>query len=372
LKKKIVILASNISSINIFLKKLILSFNYELIDIHIISDSIPDKDKLGNTNYHKTNFVRNISIISDIKNLFQTFFLFRSIKPDLSISITPKAGLVNSIVSIFFKNKSLHIFTGQVWYNKKGIFKIFLKYIDLIIFYLVKNIFADSQSQINFLFKEGFKSKNIKLILNGSICGVDIEKFKTNKNVKYDFKKSNFVDTKYLVIGYIGRLNSDKGINLLLDAFKKLSYNNKNLLLILVGKDENNYVNLINEAYSDLNIKYYNFTNNPEKFYQIFDIFCIPSYREGFGLSALEASASSLPVVASNIVGLKDSILNNITGKLFKVGDIQDLISSLDFFIYDKQARLKFGANGRQRVKDQFKDIDVIADLKKSIIKILN
>ena len=50
MKKKIVILASNISSINIFLKKLILSFNYELIDIHIISDSIPDKDKLGNTN----------------------------------------------------------------------------------------------------------------------------------------------------------------------------------------------------------------------------------------------------------------------------------------------------------------------------------
>ena len=226
--KKIVFISTSNSSINVFLKKLISSLINQKIQVSVITNSIPvNKNRIKNVNYYKINLFRKINLFYDLISLISFFKLLFILKPDLSISITPKAGLINSIITKIFKIKSIHFFTGQVWYNKKNFYRFFLKLLDLLTFKLISYPFADSISQINFLKSEGFLSKNITLINNGSICGVDTIKFKKSDNYNKLLRQQLSIDTYSTVIGYIGRLSNEKGTILLLNAFKKLSSNNK-------------------------------------------------------------------------------------------------------------------------------------------------
>ena len=84
-----------------------------------------------------------------------------------------------------------HTFTGQVWVNKKGIYKKFLKIMDKFIIYFSNQIFADSNSQIDLLKEEKIISNEIITVLgHGSISGVDIDKFKDDFKFKKIFRKS--------------------------------------------------------------------------------------------------------------------------------------------------------------------------------------
>ena len=80
-------------------------------------------------------------------------------------------------------------------------------------------------------------------------------------------------------------------------------------------------------------IHFFNYNDNPQEFHQIADIYCLPSYREGFGLSALEAGSCNLPSVTSNTVGLTDVIIENKTGLVHDPGDVIKIKENvLNFF----------------------------------------
>ena len=87
-------------------------------------------------------------------------------------------------------------------------------------------MFVDSKAQLNFLKDNGFNSTSLKLINNGSICGVNPNIFKKNNSQTDQFLK-DFLEKNTIKIIYIGRINIDKGINLLIDTFIKLNLNIK-------------------------------------------------------------------------------------------------------------------------------------------------
>ena len=84
------------------------------------------------------------------------------------------------------------------------------------------------------------------------------------------------------------------------------------------------------------------------------DIFCLPSYREGFGVVALEASACALPVIASTIYGLTDAIEENKSGLFHDVKDKKQIEQLLIKLINDTDLRKKLGQQGRKRVLKDF------------------
>jgi len=315
------------------------------------------------------NFKRNPNLVSDLKILFRLLLFFNKLDNYIVLSLTPKASFLTALSKLLSikKFKIINYVTGQVWTTKKNFKKLFYKYIDKFTFLFSNEILVDSQSQISYLKKHGFKSFNPKLINKGSICGVNTNKFK--KNIINDIGFSNLlkINEDKIKIIYLGRINKDKGLDLLIEAFNFLENKIGNLILIIIGS-------IIEDNLSELldnkpNIKFIKRrVNNPEYYLSNSDIFCLPSKREGFGLSVIEASACELPVITSDIYGLNDCMIDGITGFKFDLNVPNDLVSKLEKLITNKQLRTTLGINGRSFVKKNFEEEKVL-DFQYKLIK---
>ena len=156
---------------------------------------------------------------------------------------------------------------------------------------------------------------------------------------------------------FLGRLNKDKGIDELLLAFNILSKENNDVYLLLIGVDEDNYISKLDEfdnIQPNINFHYYGKTTVPEKVLQAGDVFCLPTYREGFGMSVIEASCLGLPVICSDTYGVMDAMLDDITGLRCKVKDMNSLYERMKRLSTDSNLRHRLGMNGRERVLKRF------------------
>jgi len=298
------------------------------------------------------NFSRNINIISDLFSLFQLIFIFLTKKYDAVHTITPKAGLLGMIASFLtFVPLRVHCFTGQVWVTRKGVSRIILKLIDKLIGILTSKNIVDSKSQYNFLLKEKILKKNKTIVFgNGSIAGVDLSKFKPNKKIKGILRTKLKIPTSAFIFIFLGRLNSEKGVNDLIDAF--ILANLKSAYLVLAGPDEEK-ISFKFKNYQS-NIIFTGLTSRPQDFLAMSNMLCLPSYREGFGSVVIEAAATGIPSIVSNIYGLSDAIVLNKTGFSHKIGDIKELSKLMLYAFRNKKLINSFGIAAQRRVIDNF------------------
>ena len=145
------------------------------------------------------------------------------IKPDFIITCTPKIILYGIFISIFLRIKRVHIYTGIYWELFHGFKKILYSLIDKINFSQCKRVFFDSNYQINFFKNKGYNTKNFSLISRGSVKGVNLNIFYKNDNLRQiQRSKYNLKNTDKVIL-FLGRLDHNKGVVCLLDAFKILS-----------------------------------------------------------------------------------------------------------------------------------------------------
>ena len=299
------------------------------------------------------NFKRNISFINDIITFVITFFIFLKIKPNISISFTPKIGLMVSLVSfITGVPNRFHWFTGQIWVEKKNVIRLFYKLIDKLIFNISDKVLIDSFSQRNFLIKEMVVSLNKSIVLHkGSVGGVDPIKFRFNKRQRVLLRKQHSISKNTFVFLYLGRINKDKGIIELIEAFNQIKKNH-NVLLIFVGTIEDIKLNHLLKG--NEKILYFNYTKNPENWFSMSDILCLPSHREGFGTVVIEAGSCGIPSLCSKIYGLRDTVINHKTGFFHKVGSIDDIKKKMLYIIKNKKLVKKIGTIAKKKVLKDF------------------
>jgi len=372
-KKKLTFIIINKNVINVFLinhLKILIKY-YDINFISPINSSYIKIENISfNNKFLKLN--RDLNFFNFLNCFLSLLFHIKKNKNHLFISIHPKNGLLLSICKYFQKFISLHIITGQVWTNMRGLKKIIFKYIDNLIFKKNDYLLIDSNSQISYLKKHNFNYK-FDCINYGSICGVNLNTFKKSKLNKIEFKKKYLLPINSKFILFIGRINASKGIDLLLKAFDLIRKNNEDYYLLIVGRDEMSFDNLINKYSTNLKNKILKFDHTADVayFYSLADIFCLPSYREGFGLSVIEASASSLPVIVSDIYGLQDSMIDKVTGLKFKTGDYNSLYHKINYLIQYPSQSEKFGVQGKAFVKKNFDHRDVTNFLLKYLNKIV-
>jgi glycosyltransferase involved in cell wall biosynthesis len=342
------------SAMYLYLSKQILDIKKEGYRIYIASSY--DKKlyffcKRNGIIFLEINFQRRFSFFKDIECFFYLFKYYYKYKFDISHSWNSKAGLLNSIVSfIFFTNLRIHTFAGVPWENMSLIKAIVPKICDFIVVVLNQKCFADSKSEANLLNRSLF-TKKIKVLGQGSIAGVDLNKFNLQKNYKPD----NFFQKNKFNIIFVGRITKEKGIDDLVEGF--IQFGLKNCGLLILGNLDN--VNggiktsTLDLMKSHKNIKWVKHTSFPEKFYKYANLCVLPSYREGFGNVVIEAACFQLPTFGYECTGLVDSILHNKTGVLVKKGNIKSLFFNINQNLLSGKYK-KLGKNAYIRTINNF------------------
>jgi glycosyltransferase involved in cell wall biosynthesis len=323
-------------------------------EIHIITSNVSPYSKtlIKYFNTHFVNIERKINIFNDILALFKIIFHLKRLNISIVHSFTPKGGLLGMIAAFVCRiDLKIHTYTGQAWVTKNGIIKKIMIYCDKLINYLSDICLVDSESQKSFLIKNKIvKKKKIFCIGKGSIAGVDLNKFNKTKYIdklKY-IKNINGLSLSKLIITYVGRIHEEKGVFDLIRVFKNLSKKHQIFLIFLGPIDFQNKKSQIvfNKIIrTNHNIKYIKTKPNPELIISITDILCLPSYREGFGSTIIQAAAMGVPCLGSNIIGIKDAIINNQTGLLFNHKNEYDFKKKLEKLIIDKKLRAYLSKN---------------------------
>jgi glycosyltransferase involved in cell wall biosynthesis len=129
-----------------------------------------------------------------------------------------------------------------------------------------------------------------------------------------------------------------------------------------VGPDEQNLQPKVLEIFKNSkSVIFYGPTDKPEDVLQMADVFCLPSHREGFGTSIIEASLLELPVICSDTYGLMETIVENETGLRHEVANVTSIFEEMEKLQINIDLRKYFGRNGRQYVLKNF-SADIISE----------
>lgn len=360
MKKKICFVVSAPSTARAFLKGHIDRLS-EYYDVYLVANfqDVSEIEELKLAGYKSIGIERKPNMTADIRALRE---LRRYLKEMRFDSVQAQASKPSLLTAIAAKQAGIpvriRIFTGQIWCNMTGMKRWFYKTIDKVTVMLDTHLLADGYPQMQYLIDHGIvKQDKIRVLGNGSICGVDASKFNPTEEVRKDVRVELGYTDENVVYSFLGRLKTEKGIREILSAFNILVEDRPSARLLLLGRDEENCQEWLKD-YPNISdgtkVNFYGFTKEPFRMLQAGDVYLLPSYREGFGMSVLEASCMNLPVICSDIYGMADTFVNGVTGLKCKVQDDKTLYECMKKLYDDKNLREKMGKAGRKRVEELF------------------
>ncbi len=179
--------------------------------------------------------------------------------------------------------------------------------------------------------------------------GIDLEKYGRNEDPEY--LRGLGVEEGYVL--FVGRLSRQKGIDVLLDAADRI---NGKVLLITGKEDTKEYLREISEKVRRKKnvIWIHRFFTEEEivKIYSHASVFVCPSIYEPFGIINLEAMACEVPVVASDVGGIREIVVDGKTGFLIPPGDADALADKVNILLEDDNLRRSMGIEGRKRAME--------------------
>lgn len=304
--------------------------------------------------------LRSINPIQDLKSIWAIYKYIKKNNIQVVVGHSPKGGLL-SMIAAFLAGVEKRVFFrhGLVFETSVGFKKKLLIGIEKITGYFATKVINVSQSilETSETFKLNKSSKN-DILGKGTCNGIDIRKFKPAPKTNPNF-----------VVGYVGRLSKDKGINELIEAWELFKSNHKNVYLHLIGPLDDR--DLIKEEtkktiVNDETIIHYGFVTNTAPLYDDMDVFILPSYREGFGMVILEASASGIPVITTQKTGCINAIEENITGIYTEIS-ASAISESLEFYYNNPDIAIQHGKQGVLFVKESFEENMLFNEIEKKV-----
>ena len=358
-RQRICFVVSSPLTIRAFLTAHITALSAEF-EVSVAANADPDTFATEglNARFFRIPLERRISPLRDLRALVRLVRLFTAPRFRVVHSVTPKAGLLAMLAAWLTRVPvRIHTFTGQVWATRRGAGRMLLRAMDGLIARLATHVLVDSPSQRDFLLESGVVSAvKASVLANGSICGVDGGRFRPDAAARTKIRIETRVRNDAVVFLYLGRLSRDKGVLDLARAFAGLAAQHAGAHLVLVGPDEEGLRGRVEDIVGKFadRLSVVEFTARPEESMAAADVFCLPSYREGFGQVAIEASATGLPVIASRIYGIVDAVVEGETGLLHAPADVEALRSHMDTLMLRPDLRRKLGEAGRARALRDF------------------
>ena len=299
---------------------------------------------------------RNIAPRRDLASLMALIRLFRQERFDVVHSVTPKAGLLSMLAAWVARlPRRVHIFTGQVWATRSGASRLLLKCMDRLLAACATHLLADSASQREFLIAQGItRAEKLAVLADGSISGVDTDRFRPDAAARQGIRKELGIEADDMVFLFLGRLNRDKGVLDLARAFTRLPDGARNARLLFVGPDEAGMQAEVAGLAERDRMHFIAYTDVPERYMAAADVFCLPSYREGFGSVIIVAAACGIPAIGSRIYGVSDAIAEGKSGLLFSPGKVDELAACMLLLLQNDGLRTQMGDYAKERARLDF------------------
>ena len=339
-----------------------LSNKYEVIGLSSPGEDLDTIAKREGVRTIAVPMERRISFLKDCKSLVLMVRVFRKEKPYAIHSMTPKAGFICMIAGwLCHVPVRIHTFTGLLWPTATGLKRKVLMLTDKLTCRCATHIIPEGEGVRSDLIAGKITKKPLKVLGYGNVMGVDMEVFCRRQDVVNYMDKMTLRDESRFTFLFVGRIVKDKGINELCYAFSRLHKENPQTRCLLIGSYEDSLDpisdesrNLINQAGSDIYALGYKTGNELLAYYCASDCFVLPSYREGFPNSVLEAGAMGLPSIVTNINGSKEIIIDGKNGIIVPPYNGECLYEAMKVMLTSDQQRNKMAESARKMIADRF------------------
>lgn len=277
----------------------------------------------------------NVTPWEVLKTVWCLYRVFRKERFDIIQYATSNAAFYSCIAG-WMARVPVRIYCqwGISYTDYSGVKYVFYKAVEKITCLFSTSVQPDSYANLAFSIKEKLYSlKKGSVLFNGSACGADLKKYDIQKKSEWAEEIAFKYGTRRYktIFGYVGRVVPEKGINELLEAF--MDIHDPAILLMIVGPT-NETIRLDQELYrkslKENNILYVGPVSNAAKYFAAFDFMLLPSYREGFGMTVLEAAAMGVPSIVSDIKGPTDLIRDGYNGLVCKVKSVDSLRGAME------------------------------------------
>jgi lipopolysaccharide/colanic/teichoic acid biosynthesis glycosyltransferase/glycosyltransferase involved in cell wall biosynthesis len=320
--------------------------------VTVVTAPGPDLDAFGceeGVEAVAVEMAREPSLLPDLRSLWRLFLLLRRLRPDIVEAGTPKAGLLGMaaawLARVPVRVYALH---GLRLETATGAVRWALEAAELGAMGLAHRVLCVSPSLRDRAVELGLlEPAKGAVAASGSANGVDVRRF----DAAYRRPPGS------RVLGFVGRLTRDKGVEELYTAFRALQRGFPDLKLLLLGDFEagDPVDPAVRQAIErDTNVARPGFVDDPAPFYSDVDILVLPSYREGLPGVALEAAAAGRPVVAARATGSVDAVADGVTGLIVPPRDAESLAAALAALLQDPARARAMGRAGRARVEAEY------------------
>lgn len=311
-----------------------LAKHFDVVLVSSSGDHVLQVEKVENIKVTQMPMVRGIDVCRDIGSVFNMVNILRKNRPDAVHSYTPKAGLVTMLAAWLCRVPvRVHTFTGLIFPTSHGFKKNLLIWIDRLICACATHIVPEGRGVKNDLERFRITCKPLQVIGHGNIAGVDTAYFSPLAlgvdAAAIALRERLGIDENSFVFCFVGRLNQDKGLVELMQAFAALP---PSAHLLLVGNvDQTAPVGseILAVIAAHPRVHALGFLGDIRSALQAADVLVLPSYREGFPNVVLQAGAMALPALATNINGCNEVIELGVNGWLVPPRDAPALQAAM-------------------------------------------
>lgn len=313
---------------------------------------------------HPMPYLRNPSPLKDFYALIKTILHLKQSKPDLVVAATPKASLLGMMAATACRiPHRIYLAWGLRLDTTVGPRRTVYALLERITTQLSSQCLANSDSLAKRMVSLGLaRSDKIQVPGKGSSHGVDLDYYSSDPTLTVDPATEGFLQETpaSLTVLFVGRLNPDKGIETLLSAIARCIRDETPIRLLIVGPREG-----WDSESIPLEVQHVTHLTGQQQdvrpYYQVSDVLCLPSLREGFPNVVLEAAAMSIPSIVSDATGCIDSVIHQETGLVFPVRDSTMLAGHLQHLSALPSECKELGANARRWVEENYSARRVIA-----------
>lgn len=321
---------------------------------------------------------RRFSPWHDLRSLWQLYRLLRRERFTIVHTHNPKPGLLGQLAAKL-AGTPIIINTVHGFYFHDGMQPLWRRFyigLEKVAAACSDLILSQNQEDIHTAVTLSISSPH-KISYLGN--GIDIHRFHrpnlSTQTVQQTRQALN-IPPNTAVVGFVGRLVKEKGILELLSAMQQVIQQLPNVKLLIVGPIDAEKADALSPAIAaDYGLSQHCiFTgmrqDMPELYAQM-DLFVLPSHREGFPRSPMEASAMGVPCIVTDIRGCREAVIHGRNGLLVPLGQPQPLAQAIIQLLTDKKQAQQLGQNGRQLAEERFDEQHLFAKIKTEYRRLL-